>query len=201
MSQLKIFGIAKSRTFRTLWAAKELELDYEHVPIDVSNSADKSAAFLAINPNGRIPAIQDGELVLCESMAINLYLANKHKGLMPDSLEDQARVTQWSFWAVTELEPGLLTILHNRAQNPDDKQGLIEADEVEKQLAPALAVLDKALEKTGYLVTDVFTVADLNVASVMSWAKATKVDLSAVPNVADWLSRCLGRPASREARK
>lgn len=75
MSRLKIYGILMSRAFRVLWMANELELDYENVPIHFADSSSKTPEYLAINPNGKIPAIEDGGLKLWESMAINLYLA------------------------------------------------------------------------------------------------------------------------------
>src|SRR5438552_18333968 len=75
---LKIYGIPRSRAFRTLWMAKELGLDYENVPTDMGNGGTRTPQFLAINPNGHIPAIDDNGVVLWESMAINLYLAKTH---------------------------------------------------------------------------------------------------------------------------
>ena len=202
MSHLKIFGMSKSRTFRVLWMAEELGLEYEHIPVDIGDQGTGSAEFLSINPNGRIPAIQDGELTLFESMAINLYLARQYPGrMMPDNPEDEARVIQWSFWAVNELEPGLLTLLRHRATYPEDQRDPQLADATEKELARPLAVLDQALVGKTYLVGEHFSAADLNVASVMAWAKASKVDFSAFPHVAAWMEQCLGRPASRAARR
>src|SRR6185437_3394897 len=75
---LKIYGVARSRTFRTLWMAKELGLDYEHVKIDFATGDTRTPAHLALNPNGHVPVIDDDGFVLWESMAINLYLAKKY---------------------------------------------------------------------------------------------------------------------------
>ena len=75
---LKIYGIPRSRAFRTLWMAKELGLDYENVATDMGKGETRTPEFLAINPNGHIPAIDDDGFVLWESIAINLYLAKKH---------------------------------------------------------------------------------------------------------------------------
>src|SRR4029434_9221555 len=77
------------------------------------------AGFRAINPAGRIPAIDDDGFRLAESMAINIYLAKKHGGeLAPKSLEEEARMLQWSFWAMTEVEKSLLTVFMQRAELP-----------------------------------------------------------------------------------
>src|SRR5262249_52407897 len=102
MSRLRIFGIARTRAFRALWIAKELGLDYEHVPIESGAMGARKAEYLAVNPNGRLPAIEDDGFVLWESLAITLYLAKKHSvgGLYPADLHDEAKCWQWSLWAL-----------------------------------------------------------------------------------------------------
>ena len=199
---LKIYGIPRSRAFRTLWMAKELGLDYENIPTDMGNGGTRTPQFLAINPNGHIPAIDDNGVVLWESMAINLYLAKKHSAgtLYPSQLEDEARAWQWSFWGMTEVERPVLTALFNRALYPEDKRDAAAADEAERQLQQPLKVLDRAVSKTPYLLGDTFTVADLNVGSILSWARPARIDLGGVPKMADWFKRCSDRPAARTAR-
>ena len=78
MSGLRIYGIARTRAFRALWMAKELGLDYEHIPVEIGDAGARTPEFLAINPNGRLPVIVDDGFVLFESLAITLYLAKKH---------------------------------------------------------------------------------------------------------------------------
>ena len=73
MSKLKLYGIANSRAFRSIWAVEEMGLDYEHVGTTFSEDS-KTEEYLDVNPNGRIPALVDGDLKLFESMAINMYL-------------------------------------------------------------------------------------------------------------------------------
>jgi glutathione S-transferase len=203
MSGLKIYGIARSRASRVLWMAKELGLDYEHVPVELG--ATREASYLALNPNGHIPAIDDNGFVLWESMAINLYLARKYGsgagGLYPATIADEARAWQWSFWGMTEVERPLLTALLNRAVYPEDKRDRAAADAGEAQLTAPLKVLDAAVAQTGYLVGDRFTVADLNVAGILAWARPANIDLSAVPQVASWLKSCAERPAARAVRQ
>ena len=199
---LKIYGIARSRAFRTLWMAQELGLSYEHVPVDLTKGETKRPEYLAINPNGHIPAIDDDGFILWESMAINLYLAKKHSlgDLYPQRLEDEARAWQWSFWGMTEVERPVLTALMHRALYPEDKRDMKAADEAERALAAPLKVLDGALAATPYLLGAHFTVADLNVASILSWARPARIDLSAVPKVESWMQTCSDRPAARTAR-
>ena len=103
---LKIYGVPRSRTFRTLWMAKELGLDYENIPIDFANDGTRAPEYLRVNPNGHDPTIDDDGFILWESMAINLYLAKKYgRGdIYPILFEDEARAWQWSFWGMTEIE-------------------------------------------------------------------------------------------------
>lgn len=191
MGKLQIFGFTRSRTMRTLWLADELGLDYVHRQKD-----DEGLDYLAINPSGKVPAIDDDGLVLTESMAINMYLAKKHGGdLAPRDLVEEAKILQWTFWAMTEVEATALTILFCRVLRPEEERDLAAADKGEAELQKPLAILNDALAGRDYLVGDRFTVADLNVAAVLSWVKIGRVDLSAFPNLTAWMGRCLERPA------
>jgi glutathione S-transferase len=202
---LRIYGIAKSRAFRNIWAATELGLRYEHVPIDFSGgpTSTKSAEFLAINPMGQVPVIDDDGFVMTESIAINLYLAKKRGGpLYPAGAQDEARISQWSFWAVSSLEAALVTLARNRVMLPPEKRSEATAAAAEQQLQAPLKVLDDAVAKTGWLVGDACTIADINVAGILFGAYTLKaLKLDAFPNATAWLERCLARPAAQEARK
>ena len=116
---LKIYGIPRSRAFRTLWMAKELGLDYENVPIGTGGTETRTPDFLKVNPNGHIPAIDDDGSIIWKSMA-NLYLAEKYgKGtLWPASVEDHGHAYKWSFFGMTEMESHLLTLLNQRVLLP-----------------------------------------------------------------------------------
>jgi glutathione S-transferase len=198
---IKLYGIPMSRAFRSLWALEEIGVEYEHVPVNFLGDA-KKPEYLKINPNGRIPALVDGGLTLFESMAINLYLARKYDGgLQPKSLEDEARAVQWSFWGMTELEPHLLKMLLNRVLLPEDQRDASEAEAGAAALQAPLRVLDRALADRSFLLGESFGIADLNVASVLSWAKFVALDLSNHARAKAWFEACLGRPAVARARR
>ena len=199
MSHLRIYGIARTRAFRPLWIAKELGLDYEHLPIEIGDAGARTPEFLAINPNGRLPAIDDGGFVLFESLAITLYLAKKHSAgrLYPATLEGEAKAWQWSLWAVTEVDRGVNIWSLHAVRLPPAERDAAKRDEALGVLKAPFQVLERALAAQPCLLGPDFTVADLNVAAVIS--RAVDMDLAATPRLRDWLRRCLDRPAAREA--
>jgi glutathione S-transferase len=201
MSRLRIYGVARTRAFRAIWMAKELGLDYEHEPIEIGPAGARKPEYLAVNPNGRLPAIEDDGFVLWESQAITLYLAKKHSPgrLYPATLEGEAKAWQWSLWAANEVERAVnIWSLHAVRLPPEDRDGQKRADALAVLAAP-FRVLDGALADTPYLLGSEFTVADLNVAAVSS--RAMSMDLAATPRLADWIKRCHDRPAARAALK
>lgn len=182
-----------------LWAANELGLAYEHVPIEIGEAGARSPKFLAINPNGRLPAIVDDDFVLFESLAITLYLAKKHAlgTLYPASLHGEAEAWQWSFWAIAEVDRGVNIWSLHAVRLPPSERNAAKRDEALRVLAAPFGVLDDAVARQPYLLGRTFTIADLNVAAVIS--RAMDMDLSQRPNLKDWLRRCLDRPAARAA--
>ncbi len=192
---IKLYGVAMSRASRSLWALEEVGAEYENVQVNFAGDT-KKPEYLKINPNGRIPALVDGDVTLFESMAINLYLAKKYDGgLQPKTLEDEARALQWSFWGMTELEAGLIQLLLNRVMLPEDERDAEAAKAAEQTLQAPLGVLDGVLAKRPYLLGGEFSIADLNVASVLMLANFVGFDVSSHPNVKRWFDACLSRPA------
>ncbi|MGY9056656.1 MAG: glutathione S-transferase family protein [Alphaproteobacteria bacterium] len=191
---LTIYGVAASRAGRNLWALQELGVAYDRVLTDFKGD-NKQSDFLAVNPNGRVPALKHDDLVLFESLAINLHLARTFgKGfLQPDTEADAALAVQWSFWAVTEVEKANLHAMFHAVGRPDFQDGTAGVEAQRLTIDPALKVLDQALDGRDFLVGDRFTIADLNVASVMLWAFMARMDLGSYPNMARWLSACIAR--------
>ena len=201
---LRLYGITQSRAFRPLWLLYELGLPFEHVKMDYRGEALRDPAYRALNPNARIPTLVDGDLVLWESMAINLYLARRYgtaAGLWPDGIEQEALTWQWSFWVMTEVEHALLTVLMHSRVLPEDKRDPDRLSRNAGLLKAPFGVLDQALRGREYLVADRFCVADLNVAAVLAWCKPARIPLEAYPELAAWLQRCLDRPARRQAQR
>ena len=171
-------------------------MPYEYKRISLQAGDNKKPEFLAVSPGGKIPCIQDGNVTLTESMAINFYLAEKYgKGLMPTDLVERAQVYQWSFWAISSVQPLPLTILLHSMFLPEAERNPKAIDTARQQLPPYLNLLDGQLKGKEYLVGSRFTVADLNAASVIGFCNFVGVDLSAYANVQAWLNRVQARPS------
>jgi glutathione S-transferase len=195
---IKLYGSSQSRAARSLWAAEELGLKYEHVPVALTDA--RKPEYLKINPNGHVPALDDNGLIIWESMAINLYLAEKYgkSPLWPSTVEGHGAAYQWSLWAMTETEPHLLSILMNRMFYPAAQRSEKAALDAIEALKAPLKVLDDSLKGREYLLGNDFTIADLNVASVLGLATLIKLDMSATPTAQKWLQKCQSRPANQK---
>ncbi len=198
---LKLYGSARSRASRTLWMLAECGVAYEQEDFSKLEGEAKAATITRVNPIGKIPAIEDGDLKLFESMAINLYLAKKYGGkLWPASEADQARATAWSFFSVTELEPRMVQIFYERVvrkegeRNPDNEKK--NWDELQRPLK----ALNGQLGGRDFVLGGGFTVADLNLASCFTMINSMKLDMSPYPDVQRWLAACYARPGFQKSR-
>ena len=199
---IKLYGVPTSRASRCLWMLEELGVPYELVAVNFSGDNQKPE-YLAVNPNGRVPTLDDEGLVLFESLAINLHLARKYsaaKGLWPTSADDQSRAVQWSLWTANELEPHVIAHLLNTRMLPEAMRDSAKAKAAQDALPRPLAVLNATLAGREHVLGGGFTVADLNIAAVLTlgW-KMKAFDASSVPNVAAWLERVNARPAALRA--
>ena len=204
---LKIYGVYRSRASRNLWAAGELAIPFEHIPVIQAyrlanpDAADaplhsKSPAFLKVNPGGQIPSIDDDGFVMHQSLAINLYLAKKHGGpLAPATVAEDGLMTMWALWAAADVEPHSINVLyHTIGKPPAERDPKIAAAAIDA-LRPHFATLDKHLAATGFVVGARFTMADLNVAEVVRYAMPAKELFAAAPHVAKWIAASHARPA------
>jgi len=203
---LTIYGVYRSRASRNIWLAEELGIPFKQVPViqhyrtvPAGMLHTQSPEFLKLNPNGLIPSIDDDGLVLHESLAINLYLARKHGGpLAGANVAEEGQIAMWSLWAATGVEPHAINVLYHRLGNPNGAKDPKIADAAVESLKGPFAVLDKALAKSGWLVGDRFTVADLNAAGIVRYAQAAPELFEAAPRVKAWLAACQARPAFKK---
>lgn len=197
---IKLYGTSMSRAARSLWALEELGLKFEHVPVSLQGDTRKPE-YLKINPNGHIPALDDDGTILCESMAINLYLAEKYgkAPLWPANVQGHGAAYQWSLWGITELEPHLIALLQHKMFFPVEQRSAQAVTNATEALKAPAKVLDDHLKGREFLLGKDFTIADLNVASVAGLGTMVGLDLSATPKAAAWLQKCLGRESNKRA--
>lgn len=195
-----IHGVGKSRAMRNLWMAEELGLPYTHDPIDFRGGDDAVASLRAINDLAQVPVLTDGEFVLTESLAINLYLAKKAGGpLAPRDLREDALMMKWTLFGATQLEAPCFAILAHSFLLPEaQRDAKVLADSLAKVARP-LAHLNKALASDGYLVGGRFTAADVNVGACIFFLRMRGDVIDQHPALAAWWSRTKERAAFQTA--
>lgn len=193
---LTLYGGSTGRSSRSLWALEEIGAAYRHVPLRPWAEPADVETIRRLNPNARVPILEDEGLVLWESMAINLYLAGRYGGeLWPADPKDRGRVYMWSLWSQTAVD----VPARHQARRSQDAE--IRAAAEAERLA-ALHILEEALANRPHLLGEAFTIADLNVAATLSEPQEKgrvdgDLDLSecGLPRLADWLQRCQAREA------
>lgn len=200
---MELYGIASSRARRALWTLVEAGAEFSFHKVDLAAGDHLEPAFLAINPNGKVPALVDGDLTLFESAAICNYIAGKfpQARLLPQpDTKEAALCQQWMFWVVGELEQPLWSMGKHRFALPAEQRlvRMLEVAAFEWQ-RPA-AVLADHLDGREYMVGESFTVADIMVAHTLNWARGFEVALGS--SVAEtYLDRMIARPGFRETLK
>lgn len=195
---MKLYGTPASRTRRCLWALEEIGAEFELCHVDLRAAEHRRPEFLVVNPNGKVPALIDGDVTLFESAAICNYLGEKHPeaGLTPaPGSPERPFYDQWMFFAIAELEQPLWTIGKHTFVFPKDKRVPEILDVARGYEWPLAAkVLAGALEGRTYLVGDRFTMADIMVAHTLNWARGFDVPLGS-DVLESYADEMLARPA------
>ena len=196
---LRLYGSARSRAVRVLWMLGELGLKYDHKDWLPRAPETKTPEYRELNPNSRVPTIDDDGFILSESMAINFYLAKKHKSpLFPADPKHEALVLQWSLWETDRLDRQLVNYVRHSSELPAAERKAAVAEEMWKEIVPSFDVLETALSKTEWLAGPQFSVGDLNVAGALY--RGLFLDLSKWPKTQAWLNKCWDRPAAKKAK-
>ena len=184
---IKIYGTRDSRAFRCLWALEESELAHELIHVDWRTGETRTPKFLALNPNGHVPVFESDGTVLVESLAINLHIAQLvETPLTPKTPTERSAAIEWTVWAMGELE------------GPHDSANRDDSDVDNAQRQAALRALDHRLQARQFLIADRFTIADLNVASVLMRPKYMP-HVAEYPHVSSWFRTCASRAALSRA--
>jgi glutathione S-transferase len=199
---LKLYHSPQSRSTRPRWLLEELGVPYEVVRVDLQAGEQKRPEYLKINPNGAVPALVDGDLTLFESAAICQYLAYSfpEKRLAPPvGTPARGLYYQWIHYAMSGLEPPILTIFMHTMRKPETERLPALVPEARGQLTAALAVVERALDGRPFILGNDFTAADVLVGSMLGWARRMRIIGDELPNVSGYVGRVTQRPAFRRA--
>jgi glutathione S-transferase len=188
-------GKGLARDTRVRWALEEVGQPYE-VRL-VSFRAMKEPAHLALHPFGQIPTYEEGDLVLFETGAIVLHIAQRHAGLLPDDANARARAIAWMFAAVNTVEPPILDLATARLFEADRPWHADRLPLVENRVRDRLKQLSARLGDADWL-DGTFSAGDLMMASVLLRVRSSGI-LDEYPNLAAYLARGEARPAYKRA--
>lgn len=191
---MKLYGTPPTRALRVIWLLNELGLEYEMLPVDVLQGENQKEDFLALNPAAKVPVLVDGSLVVTESAAIQLYLADKNSqaGFIPETVEDRAQMYRWIFFLVTEIEQPLWRIARHTFIYPEEKRLPQDVDLARQECVEMVAVLERHMEEREFIVADRLSVADFNAAYTLDWANEEKM-LDGTPRLREYLKSMYAR--------
>ncbi len=199
---LTLWGRASSANVqKTLWALEELGLPYAHKLVGGAHGGLNEPAYRAMNPNGLVPTLQDGDLTVWESHATLRYLAATYGEnlLWPADPRERALVDQWTDWTATTFQPGWIAVFWLFVRTPREQRD-------EKAIAGALAktiaalrIADASLAERDYLAGDSLSYADIAAGVALYRWFTMDIDRPAMPGVENWYLRLQQRPAFRKA--
>jgi glutathione S-transferase len=192
---MRLYGYPPTRIIRALWVLRESDVDFEYVQVDPTKGEHRRPEFLALNPAGKLPVLVDDDLVLTESVAIVLYLAEKYpqNGFLPADLRARAEVYRWLLFTATELEQPIWRIALHKHQYPVERRLAAEIPNARRDFLDMAAVMEKHLETRPVLVGEDVTVADFVAAYTLDMASMVHL-LETLPNLRAYLERMYARP-------
>jgi glutathione S-transferase len=199
---LTIYGRTNSvNVQKVLWCLAEIGVEYRRVDAGLAHGKNNEPWYLALNPNGRVPLLQDGSFSLWESNTIVRYLASKHGRaiLYPESPEDRALAERWMDWQLSTLIRPVSIVFQNLYRTPVEQRdaGAIAANTVEAN--HAMALLDTHLSAQPYVAGARFTIGDIPVGAVAHrWLEIRDIERPPLTAVRAWRARLADRPGFRD---
>lgn len=192
---MKLYEFGPTRSIRARWILQELAIDFEAASVDLPARAHRTPEFLELNPAGKIPVLVDGDLILSESVAIVLYLAEKYRdrGFIPLDPQLRADMYRWILFAVTELEQPLWRIAKHTTIFPEQERIPADVALARREFLPMAAVLENHMKGRDYVVGDRLTAADFIIAYTVDWADVVDL-LGECPTLGSYLARMYARP-------
>jgi glutathione S-transferase len=195
---LKIWGRANSiNVQKVLWCADELGLEYQRIDIGGAFGGNDQPAYLRLNPNGRVPTIEDDGFVLWESNSIVRYLAAKHGlgTLCPSGLKARADVERWMDWMTGTLNAPMTSIFWGLVRTVPEKRDPAAIEAARKSAAEGWALLDAHLRDRPFVGGDRLTMGDIPAGCAAYRWFNLPVERPAAPHLKAWYERLATRPA------
>ena len=189
---MKLYGTPPTRAIRVQWLLNELGVDCEVIGL---NPMDPGPELLKLNPAGKLPVLVDGDVVLTESAAIPLNLAEKYpeKGLIPTDLADRAQMYRWIFFLVTEIEQPLWRIGLNTGIYPEENRVPADIENATRDCKKMVAVFEDHMADRDFVAGDRLSVADFIAAFTLDWANEMEM-LADAPRLRAYLATLYARP-------
>lgn len=201
---MKLYGFSQSRSFRALWALEEAGLEYEYIGVNFGSEegphGSRSPQYLAINPQGKVPTLIDGGLILTESGAMINHIARKapENVLIPAHNEELlARYDEVLFFILSDLEQPLWTNGKHRFALPEEQRVPRMLEVAGWEFAKAQRALHNHLEGRRYVVGDGFSAADIMLAHTLNWADRFKFEVD--QDLLEYRDFHYQRPAAQKA--
>jgi glutathione S-transferase len=192
---MRLYEFPPTRSIRVRWTLQELGIPFEAVPVDLRIGEQRRPEFLQVNPAGRVPVLVDGDVMLTESVAIVVYLADKYpaKQLMPSDPALRGQALRWLLFAATELEQPLWRIARNSFVYPEAERLPADVAKARHEFAEMAAVLEAHMHGREFVVGTHATVVDFVVAYTLDWASENDL-LDGFPVLAAYVARMYARP-------
>jgi glutathione S-transferase len=192
---MQLYEFAPTRSIRVRWMLQELGVDFKSITVNLAAGEHRHPEFLKVNPAGRVPVLVDDDLVLTESVAILLYLAEKypHKELLPADIKQRSQVYRWLLFTATELEQPLWRIARHTMIYPEHLRLTAEVSLARQDFTDMVAVMEEHMQGRQFIVGNTATVADFVCAYTLDWANEVQL-LDGCPQLLQYMERMYARP-------
>ena len=195
---LKIWGRTNSiNVQKVMWAVAEMGVAHQRTDAGLHFGGVNESWYRAMNPNGRVPTIDDDGFVLWESNAIVRYLASRHGAgsLYPDNLQTRADADRWMDWATTTMAPLMTPLFWGLIRTPVEKRDLAALEDLRTKMEEVMGVLDAQVSSRAFIAGDAFTMGDIPVGCFTQRWLALPIAHGEHPHLARWVARLEARPS------
>ena len=196
---IKIWGRnTSSNVQKVMWAVDEIGLPHERIDIAGPFGKNREPAYLAMNPNGLVPTLEEEDgFLLWESNTIVRYLAAKHHAVVlePADLRTRALASKWMDWQLSVAGPAIFECFWGLIRTPPEKRNHAAINKSKKKTTAAMAILDEQLAKTAYLAGDQFSYGDIPAAIIAYRFRQLVPERPPLRNFERWYAALAARPA------